>query len=341
MNSESMEGATYIILVNWNGWEDTLECLESVFRQPERNFRVVVCDNGSEDQSLERIHEWAKGQRSASSASREMAAYSTPHCGKPLSTQTLTRVEAETSDIKAEAPLVLIDCEENLGFAGGNNVGLRFALRQSDMDSVWLLNNDTVVDANALKTLRDKAARTPNAGIIGSTVIYYHDPQRVQAFGGARYFSCIGLSMHIGRFRDRLRTVDEAKIEAQLRYVLGASMFVPRRFLEEVGLMTEDYFLYYEELDWALRGKQRFSLGYAQHSRVYHKAGASIGSSNKSAHRSLLSDSYLMANRLEITRRFFPRCLPFVRGFLLIEWLMRAVRGRKAHAAMILRLIIK
>ncbi len=334
-----MEGITYIILVNWNGWEDTLECLESIFRQQGLHFRVVVCDNGSNDKSLERIHEWAQGERNAISTIPEMATYSTPPCKKPLATQRLTRSEAEQTNIKAEAPLVLIDCGENLGFAGGNNVGLRFALRQPDMDSAWLLNNDTVIDANALQFLRDKAARNPKAGIIGSTVLYYEDPKRVQAFGGARYFPCIGLSMHIGRFRNRLREIDEAKVEAHLGYILGASMFVPRRFLEAIGLMTEDYFLYYEELDWALRGRQQFCLGYAQLSRVYHKAGASIGSSNKSSQRSVLSDSYLMANRLKITRRFFPSCMPFVRSFLIIEWLIRIAHGRKAQAAMIWQLV--
>lgn len=333
-----METVTYIVLVNWNGWQDTLECLESVFHLHGDHYRVVVCDNGSEDGSLERIRAWAEGKIAAEAGAAAMAAFSHPHCTKPVAVQNLSRQEAERG-VPASAPLILVDCAENLGFAGGNNVGLRLALQQADMDSAWLLNNDTVVDSNALLALREKAAKVPNIGIIGSTVIYYNAPDRVQAFGGARYFPCIGLAMHIGRFRNRLREVSEDRVEAQLTYILGASMFVTRRFLETVGLMSEDYFLYYEELDWAVRARARFRLGYAQMSRVFHKAGASIGSSNKSSRRSLLSDQYLMANRLRITHRYFPRCLPGVRVFLLAEWLVRKLRGRTDQAEMIWGLI--
>ncbi len=337
--TETLTQITYIVLVNWNGWKDTLECLESLFRLEGADHRVVVCDNGSEDGSLDRIRAWAAGRQEAPPAPAEMAGHSRPPCAKPVACQSLTREQAEQGREVAEAPLILIDCGANLGFAGGNNVGLRYALRQPDMAWAWLLNNDTVADRHALRALLDKARATPGAGIIGSTVVYYHRPQRVQAFGGARYFHCIGLSMHIGRLRNRLRPVHERRIESQMDYVLGASMFVSRAFVEAVGPMSEDYFLYYEELDWALRARGRFTLAYAQHSRVYHKAGATIGSSNRSSERSLLSDRHLMANRLRITRRFHPHCLPTVRGFLLVEWLIRRLRGRKAHAGMIWRLI--
>ena len=102
--------------------------------------------------------------------------------------------------------------------------------------------------------------------------------------------------------------------------------------------MSEDYFLYYEELDWALRARGRFSLAYASDSLVYHKAGASIGSSNKAASRSLPADYYLMANRLKITAKFFPRFLLSVRLMLILESLLRLLRGRGENAALVWRL---
>jgi GT2 family glycosyltransferase len=66
---------SYIVIVNWNGWKDTIECLESVFRLRHDNFVVVVCDNGSSDGSMERIMEWSTGERSISSVSVELSSY--------------------------------------------------------------------------------------------------------------------------------------------------------------------------------------------------------------------------------------------------------------------------
>jgi len=216
---------------------------------------------------------------------------------------------------------------------------MELARADDGMEYIWLLNNDTVITKDTLLELVKKANSAPDCGMIGSTVCYYDNPRRVQALGGARYFPLIGLSMHIGRFFGRWRKVSELKIERQLDYILGATIFVRRELVEQIGPMCEDYFLYYEELDWALRAKTLFRLGYARDSLVFHKAGSSIGSSNKSSSRSLISDTYLLKNRLEITSRFYPRNLLFVRAFLLAEAVIRILTGKKEHLPMILRLL--
>ena len=335
-----MNSKTYIILVNWNGWQDTLECLESIFNQSSKNFCIIVCDNGSTDGSLDRIQEWANGTLKSDVSNQNMAQYSLSKISKPLSYQLLSREQSEKADIPVEQALILIDCKENLGFAGGNNVGLRFAMSQQDMAWCWLLNNDTVIDRNALSELIKKGQKNPDIGIIGSTVIYYNQTNKVQAFGGARYFPCIGLAMHIGRFNNQLQSIEESQIEKQLSYIMGASMFVSHTFLKTIGLMSEDYFLYYEELDWAQRSKSQYSLGYASKSLVFHKAGSSIGSSNKSSRRSMLADYYLMSNRLKITQRFFPYCNFSVRLFLGVEMLIRLLKRQPEKARMIWGLIM-
>ena len=230
---------TYIIIVNWNGWKDTLECLESVFRLRNYPYRVIVCDNDSNDDSLARIGNWARGEEMAPLSDRQMARFSRPPCHKPITCQRLTRPEAESGEVVLSTALILIDCGTNLGFAGGYNVGLRLALHQKDMDRAWLLNNDTVVDAEALTALVEKMALTPKAGIVGSTLIYYHRTDKVQAFGGARYFPLIGLGMHIGRFLNHRRRVEEQTVERQMRYVIGASLLrqpgISRRNRPDVG----------------------------------------------------------------------------------------------------------
>lgn len=336
-----MELYTYIILVNWNGWEDTIECLESVLKLEKTNYRVIVCDNDSKNDSIAHIEEWANGSRDAGLSSPSMSQFSTPYIEKPLPYERLTVSEINTNKHQLKFPLTIVNCEGNLGFAGGNNVGLRLALAQNDMEAAWLLNNDTVVDTQSLYELWSKMKKTPSAGIIGSTVRYYNSPNKVQAFAGSRYYPFSGVAMHIGRFKNDYRLVDEAKIEKQLKYIMGASMYVSKAFLETVGLMQEDYFLYYEELDWAERAKGKFKLAYASKSNVYHKAGASIGSSNKVSQRSLFSDTFLMENRVKVTRRFYPHYLMSVKLFLLVEAGLRLVQGRFKQAKMILSVLLK
>src|SRR5690606_5006085 len=99
------------------------------------------------------------------------------------------REKAERGGAPAEhdIPLVLVRTGANLGFAGGNNVGLGYALARPDVDAVWLLNNDTVVHPEAARALIEIMARDPGIGICGSTLLYYDRPELVQALGGARY----------------------------------------------------------------------------------------------------------------------------------------------------------
>jgi GT2 family glycosyltransferase len=278
------------------------------------------------------------GKERAPALEPTMSAFSTPPIDKPITVQLLDKVTAENGEVTATAPLILIDCKENLGFAGGNNVGLRFALGQADMADAWLLNNDTVTDPYALTTLREKCT-DPSVGMVGSTLVYYRQPNKVQAYGGARFFPRIGTGMHIGRFLTYRRNIPEAKVEIAMDYVVGASMLVTRPFLNTIGLMSEDYFLYYEEVDWAFRSRNHYRLAYASKSIVYHKVGATIGSSKLSSQRSLSADYYLMSNRIKVTNHFHPRYLGTVKLYLFIEILIRLIHGRRDHAVMIWQLI--
>lgn len=114
-------------------------------------------------------------------------------------------------------------------------------------------------------------------------------------------------------------------------------MLVSRQFVEQIGLMSEDYFLYFEEVDWAVRAKGRFSLGYAPKSIVYHKVGASIGTSSNPAKKSLTCDYYNIRNRILFTRRYYPFFLPTVYLVLALELLLRLLCGRLDRTIMIAR----
>ncbi len=253
-----------IIILNWNGWKDTIECLESLFQLDRPSFYVVVCDNASTDGSIEKIKEWARGEILAGVDNPDLSYLTFPPKPKPIPYLELTREEAEGRTVNVTTQLVLIQNGANLGFAGGCNVGIRYALRDASCRFFWLLNNDTVAESNALSSLLRLMQQRPEVGLCGSLNLSYFSPNKVQAQGGKTY----------RRWTARVRsepqfTIDELTSHpTSIDYVNGASMLASRAFLEEIGLMDESYFLYFEELDWAMRALGKFQLGYAKESVV-------------------------------------------------------------------------
>lgn len=318
-----MTPSVYVVLLNWNGWEDTLECLESVLRLDYDNFKIVVCDNDSQDGSLEKIMAWANGKLAAQLSSPPLLSLTFPPILKPIIYTEYSGFAFENATTIDLAQLVLIQTGSNLGFAGGNNVGIRYALAQG-ADYVWLLNNDTVVDPDALTKLVERASVDKDVGIVGSTLRFYGDPERLQALGGATFvpWRCRAQPIGIGSLYGDISPERQQEIEQQTAYVIGASMLVSRRFLESVGLICEDYFLYYEELDWACRATGKFKLAYAPGSHVFHKVGAAAGNG------SLFSLGFMFRSRLRFMKTFFPHLLIATRFWLLVDGAKAVVKGR-------------
>lgn len=309
-----------VVLLNWNGWHDTLECLDSLFKSKLLVFSVIVCDNASSDDSVTEITQWAN----KTLGSEAFATY--------------TKEQVVTgSNLTQATRLALVANGANLGFAGGSNVGVRLALNSPECKYVWLLNNDTTIDEDALGNALARAESDPSIGLCGSTLIYHRNQQTVQALGGATFNRFTGRSKHIGAF-SALRDVptNPAPTEQVMSYVVGAAMLVRRAFLEQVGLMQEDYFLYYEEIDWCTRGKGKFRLGYAPNSYVFHKEGASIGTAaSGGSGGSALSNYYLFRSRVRFTARFYPGLLAPVLSACAWDILKLLVKRKftLAHAA--------
>lgn len=298
-----------VVLLNWNGWRDTIECLDSLFAEGATPCRVLVCDNASRDESVTRIRAWAVAR-----------------FGEGFALLTKADVDAGAS-LDDGQPFALIENGGNLGFAAGNNVGIRLALRDPRCAYVWVLNNDTVVLPDALGCAVQRMRADAGLGLCGSTLIYFDEPEKVQALGGATYSRWSGRSRHVGAFLPRIDVPhDGAPLEARFSYIIGAAMLVSRAFLEQVGLMREDYFLYYEEIDWASRGMGRFRLGYAPDSVVLHKEGASIGTMASGG--SPLSLYFLYRNRLRFSWRFHRPFVASVVYFSLLDVARLAVRRR-------------
>lgn len=327
-----------IVILNWNGWRDTIACLDSLLSELPADSQVIVCDNNSQDASLSHIQSWALGQIEA-----EVPPFITARAARPVPLRLYDRAEAERGGQQDDPQLVLIQTGANLGFAGGNNVGLRYALARG-FDYVWLLNNDTVVNAASWQSLLARMEQDPGIGLCGSTLIYYHEPEIIQAMGGSSFDYARGVGSHLGvglqvSSLAQLTAEQIAGYEHQMDYVVGASMMVSRPFLDAVGLMSEDYFLYFEEIDWATRAKGRFLLAWAAASRVWHKEGGSIGSNHRQR-PSNISLTYMSRNRLRFAYRHTPKYFGSVWRRMAFEALVYAKRKDWSATRIILQALV-
>jgi len=323
-----------IIIVNWRGWRDTIECLESVFRMNSSDFRVIVCDNASGDGSLDHIESWAKGTEPAGCQNPELSYLVDPPLLKPLPCVRVAEGEPEMKGALLASSLLLVQGDHNGGFAAGCNLGIRIALLDDGCDVIWLLNNDTVVDPEAMSAavrLMDEKG----LGMCGSMTPFYYKPTIVQVKGGLNYQRWTGRVL----VRDGL-TVETALSEpheTHLDFINGASWFLHRSALERCGLLNQSYFLYFEELDYASRLTGMMDWDFAADSVVYHKAGASAGSARDRMQRSERAEYYATRARVLIARRYFSwavvtNLLTIVGGITF-----RAVKGRRGLAKAMLR----
>jgi len=221
---------TYIILLNWNGWRDTLRCLESL-ENLDTPCHVLVVDNASTDESVARLRE-----------------------------------------VKTE--IEILQSGGNLGFAGGNNVGIREAVRRG-ADFIWLLNNDTIVEPSALQALLDVALSRSDVGIVGSVIRDMEEPRNLQAWGGGHVIMPLGYVRHYLEPTEIRRT----------SYITGASMLIRREVIGQIGFLDERFFMYWEDTDYCFRARSAgWKLSVAGDSIVYHAESSSAG---KASHRQI------------------------------------------------------
>lgn len=299
-----MSQAVLVVLVNYRRVDDTKACIESLIRlaTPAIELTVAVCDNGSTVASAEAL----------------MAVIqSSPLAPALTSADPASDVRVLDGKVGPHR-CVLVLSPKNLGFAGGNNLALHAARRSGGYDYVWFLNNDTEVAPDSLACMLGRMEQDARIGLCGATLVYAWDRARVQCFGGCRLNVWTGATHQIGHGSAWPCDVDLNEVEGQMAYPAGASMLASRRFLDTVGLMVEDYFIFYEEIDWSIRARKAgFRIAYAPDAVVYHKEGASIGTGH-STKRSALAEYFGLRNKLLFTWRFYPWAMPSV---WLISWL--------------------
>lgn len=325
----------YIIILNYNGWKDTIECLESVFRNNYSNYQVIICDNFSNDHSLEKIKEWAEGRSIGECFSDErMKEFTVPYINKPISYIEYNRKQAESGGYQGDAKtnLILIQNGNNLGFSGGNNVGVRYALKKQDFSYIWFLNNDTVVDKNALEELiRSCDDPSEKIGIVGSVLCYYDNPKLVQCIGG--YLNTYDFKTPAIGKDASLETID---VSVKLDLLVGASFLWHKNFLDNIGLLDESYFLYYEEITMAMQAKLNgWKIRCAKSSLVYHKGG---GSTKKIS--SYIPEYHSVRSKIIFVKRYYKYRIPFVISVSLFQIIKHICQFRYKNAKAILDGII-
>lgn len=198
--------------------------------------------------------------------------------------------------IHSKFPVVtVIENRENMGFAAGNNVGIKYALKQA-ADFVFLLNNDTIVNSGILNALVSAFHATKNPGFLGCKIYFYDEPSRIQYFGGILEERPLlrGYHPEYGLFDDGSFIGVKAT-----QYVTGCAMFANRDVWQKTGGFDEKFFLYWEDTDLSLKAA---NLGYTNYvvpnAIVYHKEGAS-----SKDFRSILKNYYFFRNRIYFAKK--------------------------------------
>lgn len=297
---ENSKNKVYIVLLNYNSWKDTIECLESVLKSDYPNFQIIVVDNNSSDNSMNHIIKWANGTQEVIYNNSQLSQLSQPFIDKPINYIFCNDVDIINDEKKLQYekignPIIFIQSHENNGFSAGNNIAIKYALEKSDSSFIWLLNNDTAIKRDSLSILI-KYAKNNNIGITGSTLKYYYTPNKIQAYGG--FINVLtGKGYHI---------VNSNKISKKLNYIIGASFLIDINVINKIGLLPEEYFLYYEDSDYCYNAlKYGYKIDICIKSIVYHKEGASTGTNSNVGKKSSFSDYQSFYSRKLFYRRNF------------------------------------
>ncbi|WP_337967933.1 glycosyltransferase family 2 protein [uncultured Flavobacterium sp.] len=299
-----MNKKVYIVLLNYNQSHDAIECLESVLKLKYSNYQIIIIDNSETSHHFNNLQSWAKGDLNVVETEFKDLIY--PLQEKPLS---FTNIDEKDflSNYKDEK-ILFVKTEQNKGFAAGNNLALKYILKHGESDSyIWLLNSDTVVDKNVLTDIIfeiNKGDILDTKIIYGTALLEYDNPKKVQSLGGF-YHSKTGLTTHLGEgilVNEAILNFD--KIVEKVSYPVGASMIIKYSDLEKIGLLSEDYFLFYEEIDWVSNAKLKGgNVKILPVLGIYHKQGNST-KSKISKKKSEFIDLVTMSSRITFAKKF-------------------------------------
>jgi GT2 family glycosyltransferase len=220
-----------IIILNWNGLKDTLECLDSILGLDYENYNVIVVDNGSLDRSVEIIRERFPS-------------------------------------------VIMIESNRNLGYTGGNNIGIQYALEHS-ADYIWLLNNDTIISADCLRKMVEIAETDPQIGLL-SPVIYYENQRDRMQFCGTVFNKASDILL------TNMKQIELSNAAYDRGLLLwGTALLIKRCVIATIGCLDDLFFAYFEDIDYSLRARKKgFKTAVVSSAKIYHKDASSSGGKN-------------------------------------------------------------
>ena len=289
-----------IVILNWNLWRCTIKCLESVFNLNYSNYEVIVVDNGSHNDSINKIMEYALCELKINC---EFLVYDPKEKLIKFIELNESEFKSETyinNNIKSVKKLSIIQNDRNYGFAKGCNIGIRWALN-SKADYILILNNDTVIDKDFIEPML-KFSEDEDVWMMGPKTYFYGNKNLIHSGGG--YLDLFwGTTKHIGLLEEDHGQYDQVQ---SVNFMTGCALMLKKEMLNDIGLFDESYFTYYEDADLCFRVFERGKkILYVPQSKIWHRVSQTSGNFNPT------TSYYLTRNRLKFIKDHKPKYLIF------------------------------
>jgi hypothetical protein len=229
--------------------------------------------------------------------------------------------------------IVIIKNNENLGFSGANNIGIKYAL-ENECEYILLLNNDTEIDKDLIKNMVDSSMKNNNA-IISPKIYYYNEPNMIWSAGGGLNWKK-GLSFHYGQDE-----IDKGQYNKQkeIDFATGCCILIHKSVFDKIGFLAEEYFLYFEDTDFCVRAKRAgIKIIYEPSARLWHKVSSTTG-----GEESLITLYYGNRNRLYFNNKFNKKNKLYWLSYFyitrLIKFLNWTIKGKIEKIKIILKAI--
>ncbi|WP_201327704.1 glycosyltransferase family 2 protein [Thermotomaculum hydrothermale] len=302
----------YIIILNYNCWKDTVECVESVLKSRYKNIQVIVIDNNSPDNSMDYIKKFFDGILETSYL-KELKLPEVSFTYKPKQYVYVEKEDLNSDYLKKvpitknkNYPIILIQTGENRGFGAGVNVALRFLLDKEENAFVFLLNPDMVLNEDTIEKLVNCSKN--NIGVWGINIYDYYNRRRELFKGGFKVtgYGTVKPVLEFGQRPD---------------FISGSALFCHLDVFRKVGLFDERYFLYWEDADWCFAARNKgFELFFCKDAVGFDKGGKSTG-------RGELTEYFYTVNLFKFYSKYFPGRKNLMYFFVLLRMIKKFFKG--------------
>ncbi len=323
-----------IIIVTYMSADVIADCLESLSRSHHTAIRIVVCDNASPDQTRDVIRDWAgaRAQQFEELTADQIPAARNAPASPPPTPPPDTSLSGTfppavpgtpappppapppSEPAATNAPLTLLRCPVNTGYAAAANQGIRLLQQDAQVNLFWVLNPDCVVPPETASAFVAEAAKSAFS-LMGGRIIYLGEEAIIQSDGG-----------HVSHWTGRVKNLNQGLLTSEApdlpdtarRFISGASMVASREFIKNAGLMHEDYFLYFEEVDWATR-RGDLPLIWCPSAVVHHHGGTVIGTGAVNRAPTAFANYFNFRNRMRFIFRINPVAVPVAYGYSVLK----------------------